>query len=638
MPIQAPLAANIGFIEVEPGREYTLSVRMKAGVADTPARLAVRQFRRGSFEKSVLAATDWRRYTLEFKPTARWCYVLAGPDLCKTKENPNPPDRAVLWLDAVALERADAPSTFATRQPVEFGIETGKPGNVFGWDEPLRFNLLLSNSMPNENRKAKIGLRLTDFFDEEVWRESVQADVPAGARIQRELTIRPKPELRGFLRLHAKMTSGDVECGRTMRLAVIPICRDANSRFGVNHAYPWPHLLNLCRKAGLVWVRDWSLKWHQVEPEKGRFTFVETDYQIDRPLRHDLRVLGLLPFPSSHWSSTASPEVKSADRFGGSSHAPRDAAEFENYVQHTVAHYKNRITWWQAFNEPLFTHYSLPRKYGYDGATYARLTKAFARAARRADPNCRILAGIGYLREGGILDDFDKFFAAGGLEVIDAVDIHHYPRIRPPEFIEGPLAKVNALMEKHGGRKPIWLTEYGYYADDEPWAIPMPRNNFSTPLSSERRQAEYAVRWATIMLANGVDKIFYHAGTCDGINHDSLQGIFYEYAGTPHKIYAAQAVLARVFTPSTKFVKRMALDECIKGYLFSDGRRRLAVVWAAGGTKAAEIRLADEKLQLHDMMGRPQTMRKFVPSGTPVFIIGEGLSDEQFQARLKIAE
>ena len=120
--------------------------------------------------------------------------------------------------------------------------------------------------------------------------------------------------------------------------------------------------------------------------------------------------------------------------------APRDLGEFERYVERTVAHYRGRVRWWQVFNEPLFTSYALPRKRGYTGATYAKYVKAFARAAHKADPQCRILAGIGGLQEGQILDDFRQFFEAGGLGAINAVDIHHYPRVRPPEFIEPRLS------------------------------------------------------------------------------------------------------------------------------------------------------------------------------------------------------
>jgi len=434
------------------------------------------------------------------------------------------------------------------------------------------------------------------------------------------------------------MRVGDTVEQRTVRVAVIPRRDRFDSRFGMNHAYPWPHLLDLNGKAGLGWVRDWSCKWEDVEPEKGRFTFEEADHQIDRPIEHGLKVLAMLPFPSAHWSSDAPADYKlSGDYMSRREHvayAPRSVEEFENYVARTVSHYKGRVRWWQVFNEPVFTSYSLPRKFGYDAADYAHWTKAFARAARRADPECKILAGVGYLNDGQILDDWKQFLAAGSLDAIDAVDIHHYPRLRPPEFIEELLEKLNALMDEHGGRKPIWLTEYGYYADDEPSSVPLPNSGFNTPLESEIVQAAYAVRWATILFAGGVDKIFYHAGTCDGLNRDSLQGIFYEYAGQPHKIYAAQAVMAHLLTPTSKFVKRLTLGEGVRGYVFRDGPRTVAVVWAVAGAKTGPIRVSDENVELWDLMGRPQPRRRFTPTGTPVYLISDELTDEAWSAAL----
>jgi hypothetical protein len=426
------------------------------------------------------------------------------------------------------------------------------------------------------------------------------------------------------------------------RLAVVPVHQGGDSRFGMNHAYPWPHLLDLNRKAGLGWVRDWSCKWQEVEPEKGRFTFAEADHQIDRPLRHGLDVLAMLPFPSSHWSSSAPDDY---DLSGGYmsrrehvAYAARDVAEFESYVGRTVSHYRGRVTWWQVFNEPVFTTYSLPRNFGYDAADYAGWTKAFARAARKAMPGCKILAGMGALSDGQILSDWEQFLAAGGSEDVDAIDIHHYPRIRPPEYMEALLAKLNALMDKHGGRKPLWLTEYGYYADDEPSAVPIANSGFNVPLESEKLQAEYTVRWTTIMFAGGVQKIFYHAGTCDGLNRDSLQGIFYEYAGQPHKIYAAQAVMAHFFTPTSQFVKRLRLGDGVRACLFRDGDRdrTFAVIWAPAGVKPKPIRLTDESLQLCDVMGRPQPTRQFTPGGTPVYVVGDGVSEKGWERALQI--
>lgn len=490
--IFAPLAANIGYIEVEPGKRHSLSVFMKALEPGTPARLAVRQFQGGSVERAVQVGPNWGRYTLSFTPDKRWCYILAGPDLRPTSEDPQPPRQATLWLDAVQLEAGDEATSFVAREPVEFGLSTDAPGNVFDWTEPLRIRITVANS-GSADVPVEVGLRMEDFLGQDVWARTLEWRVGRGSRLEERVEVGPEPRIRGFLRLCGRMRAGDLVDEQRIRLAVIPVQESGDSRFGMNHAYPWPHLLDLCRKAGLLWVRDWSLKWKDVEPEKGRFTFVETDHQIDRVARHGLRVLGLLPFPSSPWSSAAPPEMRKGTGYTARrevlAFAPRDVGEFEGYVGRTVAHHKERITWFQVFNEPLFTSYALPRGRGYSGVDYARLTEAFARAARAANPGCRILAGIGYLSDGQIMEDFETFFAAGGLRVIDAVDIHYYPRLRPPEFIEGLLEKLNALMEAQGGRKPIWLTEYGYYADDDPWAAPMPHGGFNRPLPSEARQA-----------------------------------------------------------------------------------------------------------------------------------------------------
>ena len=638
--IWAPLAANIGYIEVEPGKPYTFSVWLRAARAGTPARLAVREFEGGRFDRLVSVGTEWSRFLLTFTPRKRWCYVLAGPDLREAGAVRS----ATLWLDAAQLEQGSEPTAFAARDPVEFASELLPPlgirsprswvpptGNVFTWGSRPWHAPLVGRDAAHETATARLQLQVTDWRKAEILRMEVR-EGPVGASRQ-ELSV---PHT-GWFRLRVRMTAGDSVSERTTRFAIIPKHGRQDSRFGMNHAYPWPHLLELNKKAGLMWVRDWSLKWHDVEPEKGKFTFAAADQQIDRVLKRGLNVLAMLPFPSSRWASTATPEMKAKRDYRGRREvvamAPRDLGEFENYVRRTVAHYKGRITWWQVFNEPIFTTYSLPRKHGYTGADLAKYTKAFARVARAADPKCKVLGGIGYIREGQIMDDFRQFFAAGGLAAVDAVDIHHYPRSRPPEFIEPLLEQLNALMDKHGGRKPIWCTEYGYYADDDPWAVPMPHQGFNRPLASEALQCAYAVRWATLLLANGVDKILYHAGTCDGVNRDSLQGIFYEYAGQPHMIYAAQAVMSHLFTTTCRFEKKLGLGKGVRGYLFRDGDRRVAVVWARRGAKPRTLRLADG-LELWDIMGRPQKTRELVPAQTPAYVVGR-VGAEAFEAGVR---
>lgn len=668
-PIRAPLAANIGWLAVEPGKRYTFSVSMKAAEKGTPARLVVRQFRAAPFEKLVRLSTKWERYTLEFTPQAEACYVLAGPDLRQTEDNPKPPPRATVWLDAVQLAPSDLRAQFATRQPVEFGMTTDKPGNVFAWDEPLRFRVTVTSTAVGEDRKAEFEFRLTDFFDEEVWREKLVVSVPASASREEVVVVPPSPPRHGFLRLHATMTSGTTVERRKMRMAAIPVYSQQDSRFGLNHAFAWPEQLVLSRQAGLLWMRDWSPKWQDVEPEKGQFTYVETDAQIDRLLRQGLKVLGLMAFPSSMWSSSAPASVKSPDPWYASrtempdterrredvlaemdapylrmGYAPRDLGEFEDYVARTVAHFKDRIHDWHAFNEPIHTNYAFDGTRGYKTADLVRHLESFVRAARRADPKCRILAGYnieGYRPAKGLpecLAELERFIALGGLKHLDVFTLHTYPSLQPPEGIEPLLQRLHAVMDQHDCRRPIWFTEYAYYADDDPWCQPIIVHANGARLPSERVQAEYQVRWNTTLLANGVDKIFYHAGIGSAVNHGNLWTIMLRYGGEPFKCYTSQAVMAQLFTPECKFVKPLLPGEPVKAYLFGDTKRAVAVVWAPAGAKAKTLRLADPKLQLWDIMGRPQTARTWTPGESPVYIVGDGVSPVELEKGLTASE
>ena len=375
--IRAPLAGNIGFLEVEPGQSYTLSVYLKAREANTRARLGVRGYsRREIAGKYVDVSREWARYELTFRPREKWCYVLAGPDLRRAPRDAT----ATLWVDAVQFEKGETATPFRARETLEVGLETDRVGNIFDWTEPVSLRVMVANA--GAEQRPELKLTLTDFEDKTVWGRTLRPTVPTKDRFEQEVRIQPDERMRGFLQLHVKTGAGATSIDRKIRLAVIPTYKPRDSRFGVNHPYPYPHLLGLCRKAGLNWVRDWSLKWHNIEPEKGRFTFGEIDYQIDRSLKHDLSVLGLFPFPSSMWSSTKpNAEAKNAtEKLAVAAARPRDEGEVSDYITRTVKHYKGRIRWYQYLNEPLYTHYALPSAQGNDGATYARLTEVFARA------------------------------------------------------------------------------------------------------------------------------------------------------------------------------------------------------------------------------------------------------------------
>lgn len=627
-PTLAPLAANQGWIEVEPNRPYRLSVWMKAGADETPGLLAVREFGGRTQRTAVRITPQWHRYELGFKPASRWCYVMAGPDLRTTRETPQPPATATVWLDAVQLEAGAQATPFIPRSALELGLSTDRPGNVFSTDETA----VISAHVQAADGQTPVSVEATvrDFFDRIVLRTTIPSQSPAptkpaAARSYRLELPRQPNRLAGFLTLEVRAAQASQSDTRSLRLAIVPSA-PRESRFGVNHAYPWPHLLDLCRKNGLLWVRDWSLKWSDIEPEPGRFDFAEADLQIDRPRRHGLSVLAMVPFPSSNWSSSAPASVPVSNAYPASreriAFAPREAGGLSRFVEKTVAHYRDRIEWWQVFNESLYTSYSLPRKEGYDGKTYAGLTQAFVEGARRADPKCKILAGLGGLHQGQLMNEWEQFFAAGGAKGVDAIDIHHYPRLQAPEYIEPLLTDFRALMARHGQRQPIWLTEFGYYADDDLVTVPARFSGFDRPLPSERMQAAYAVRWSVIMLAAGVDKLFHHAGTCDSLDADSLQGVFFQYGGAPKRIYAAQAIMARWLTPATKFVKKVDCGAHGRAYLFAAGEQALAVAWTPEAFSAERL-ARDARVSAFDLMGRPIAEASLPLEETPIYLFAD---------------
>ena len=118
-----------------------------AGRAAVPRR-ALRQTRASS--PPIGSATRWSS-----RPTAEACYVLAGPDLGKSRGQ----SQSARAGDRLARRRATWPPArsrpFATRQPVELGVATDKPGNIFAWDEPLQMRLTVA-SAEKEARKAEL--------------------------------------------------------------------------------------------------------------------------------------------------------------------------------------------------------------------------------------------------------------------------------------------------------------------------------------------------------------------------------------------------------------------------------------------------------------------------------------------------
>ena len=632
-PVRRVLAANRGWFHVKPGEPLTLSAFLRADAEGVAAQLAVNEAPSRLLRKPVTVGREWQRCEFTFTPSQSYLFIAVGLDLEASGR-----DAATLWLDSVQLERGDHATAYEPRQPVESFIETDATGNIF--TIPANGLTLTVKTFNNTDRAQIVRgqLQVRDFFDRDVIAEERGLQVPA----QRDASF-TVPRLcqgrQGFFRATWMPRFPEVTPAQqtglvsSLRCALItPAAADlSDSPLGFNHAYPWDFLVQLAREAGIVWWRDWSAKWQTIEPEKGKFDFTAADTQIRRVLNLNSKVEVLLPFPSASWSTTA--RADEVDKAAGQneylrarlpcSYMPSDLNDFGAYAAAVARHYEQSrpraVTHFQILNEPVYTDYALPRKFGYTLADYLRLAEVGSRALHNADPQCRVVGGISANLEAGLTRDF---VAQGGLQWVDVFDLHMYDPARPAESFEDSFRSLEDLMRAHGGPKPVWITEWGCYADDDPPCLPQSVGDATMTRCrwpSERDATEHIVKFTAVSFAHGVRKIFFHAGTCGTINGPDAGGVLFTYGGAPRQMYAGVATLNRLLGVPDECL-RTVHDNALLAYVFRSGDRVVAIVWCEAG-QSRRLKLTPS-VQTYDIMGNTVTREDLLLEQSPVYLVG----------------
>ena len=147
----------------------------------------------------------------------------------------------------------------------------------------------------------------------------------------------------------------------------------------------------------------------------------------------------------------------------------KDPALFRKYVETVTKHYRDRVGYYEIMNEPLYTSYAVPARFGYKMSDYLEILRDAYTTIKANQPRAQVLGGIGTWVD---RDWVREFIEADGLRWCDVMDIHLYPMTVPPETYGADLARCQQKMRERGQAKPIWLTEFGCYADDDPYRSP----------------------------------------------------------------------------------------------------------------------------------------------------------------------
>ncbi len=601
----APLTANLGWMEVRVDETYVLSAYMRADRDGVPADLVFHfggeingRYGKDTHSKRVTLSQDWTRYAFSMTAYRPDVFVAVGPNLSAT-----PDASARVWIDAIQLEASPVgatgdesnpkPTPYAQREPVEIGIDSGHYGNLFDVAEPIGFTLFGTNSATADTRVA-VRVEFEDYFGEQGPAASTTLTLPAKGRATTFLPM--KVPGAGYYKAHLSWNVGGVAHIRTLKMAVIDTYPWDDSPFGLNHVPTTVAACEQLKKAGIVWARDWSMKWDSVEATEGVYDFAEIDRQVARIQDVGMHLLPLLPpQPSADWSSEAPTEdlspVKRRAYAPAAIHRPRLNA----FISASVKRYKDRVRYWEFLNEPLWVPwYCLPTDGGYTVDTYLELLRGASAAMKSADPTCQVIGGLSIMANSAL---GDEFIQKGGLDYVDIYNLHPYPEGDGPESFIPWMKRILGVMDTHGGRKPIWATELSYWAtDDKPWRPWMPPNanhwSANRQQANEREAADYMVRLSVILLAHEVEKIFWHSGLEGAVNNGlmDLENPLLDPEAVPQKAFAAQAALSRLLGPAPAFVAPFQKPETLSdhstqgvhGYAFDVHDGAAMVIWAPG--------------------------------------------------------
>ncbi len=272
-----------------------------------------------------------------------------------------------------------------------------------------------------------------------------------------------------------------------------------NSVFGFNShiASRYPVYSALQEPAAVVnnlsagWVRE-DVQWSRVEERPGRFDWSWHDTVFDAHRRNGVNIIGVIG-PSVGW---ATPEP--SDDPNGVSFYPPNPDQYTAFAKAVATHYKGRVQAWEIWNEPENALYWKPAP---DPAAYAQMLIKASAAIKSVDPNVTVLSG-------GVVP-FDPSFLHGiaahdAWGAFDALSVHPYVDPYTPETAQIDVVgikNVQTLASRYG-RKPIWVTEFGWTTG--------PCERDPEGRTDDEEQANYLVRGAAMLRGAGAERVLWY--------------------------------------------------------------------------------------------------------------------------------
>lgn len=249
----------------------------------------------------------------------------------------------------------------------------------------------------------------------------------------------------------------------------------SGSYWGIQASTLDPKLLSKAAEIGVQWTRLHA-SWDEIEKQKGKYDWAETDKAFEAVLK-----AGITPFVTLDGSnllfvdSVTYDDPKLAEIYGYSPQPPtanpQAMEKWLGFVEAAIDRYKDKIQYWEIWNEPNHRKYwgGVP-----DGHDYGKLVNATAKRIRQLQPNAKIIAGA----TAGIDPPFTgDFLSEGNAKLVDIITYHNYGSV-PEERIYRAV-DLWEVINRHNPDIELWQGECGYpshsstrdFRGRAPWGI-----------------------------------------------------------------------------------------------------------------------------------------------------------------------
>ncbi len=186
--------------------------------------------------------------------------------------------------------------------------------------------------------------------------------------------------------------------------------------------------------------------WAKCEKSPGVYDWKWLDQIVD-----DARSQGVQPWLELSYGNTIYPGGGGTGLAGGLPKSAVALAAWDCWVRALVRRYRDRVTEWEVWNEPDLGKENTPEH-------YAALFVRTARIIRSEQPAARVFA-LGLAGNLNFAAKFlDEVSERSGLDLIDAITIHGYPR-NPDDL--GAIDRVRHIIASHGAEIQVRQGETG---------------------------------------------------------------------------------------------------------------------------------------------------------------------------------